>query len=283
MEKDDELKGSGNSYDYGFRIYDPRIARWLSIDPLTNKYPSLSPYVFVNNQPIMYKDGDGRVIVDANGNVAVEIDKYGKPTYTQYATEDIKTFVQAVSKTEIGVAVIQNMVNACNNIEIEIDTKSEGYWDRKQKKYVDVPSASTEEHFGVTIPTKIRDDGELPDVKIKIFTKTIDRVRDVKPGEANFQTILNKRVFLSDFTLEEVIGGTGAHEGTHASDPSSNSFVIPKPTNNVEQKPRENQLKFYQELDKEGRKIDNVPSTGSGGGSGATGGNGGDKKEEVPK
>lgn len=33
MRKDDELKGSGNSYTTDFRQYDPRLGRWLSIDP----------------------------------------------------------------------------------------------------------------------------------------------------------------------------------------------------------------------------------------------------------
>jgi RHS repeat-associated protein len=59
-EKDNEVKGSGNEYDYGFRIYDPRIARFLSEDPLTPEYPWYSPYQFAGNMPIWAVDIDGR-------------------------------------------------------------------------------------------------------------------------------------------------------------------------------------------------------------------------------
>ena len=39
-EKDDEVKGSGNSYDFGGRnIYDSRTGRFNSIDPLYRKFP----------------------------------------------------------------------------------------------------------------------------------------------------------------------------------------------------------------------------------------------------
>src|SRR5690606_25374295 len=58
MEKDDEIKGNGNSYDFGARIYDSRLVRWLSLDPLASKYPSESPYIFVGNNPIFYIDPD---------------------------------------------------------------------------------------------------------------------------------------------------------------------------------------------------------------------------------
>ena len=57
-EKDSEWN-SGNVYDYGFRIYDPRIAKFLSVDPLSPEYPMLTPYQFASNTPIMAIDLDG--------------------------------------------------------------------------------------------------------------------------------------------------------------------------------------------------------------------------------
>jgi RHS repeat-associated protein len=58
-EQDPEVSGSGNVYDYGFRIYNPRIARFLSVDPLTRSYPWYTPYQFAGNMPIAAIDLDG--------------------------------------------------------------------------------------------------------------------------------------------------------------------------------------------------------------------------------
>ncbi|MEA3387483.1 MAG: RHS repeat-associated core domain-containing protein, partial [Patescibacteria group bacterium] len=59
-EKDDEWTGvTGATYDYGFRIYDARIGRPPSIDPLARQYPELSPYQFFHNNPIRNVDLDG--------------------------------------------------------------------------------------------------------------------------------------------------------------------------------------------------------------------------------
>jgi RHS repeat-associated protein len=59
-ENDSEVKGTGNQYDYGFRIYDPRLGRFLSVDPLTKSYPWLTPYQFASNRPIDGIDLDGK-------------------------------------------------------------------------------------------------------------------------------------------------------------------------------------------------------------------------------
>jgi RHS repeat-associated protein len=45
--------------DYGFRISDPRIGRFLSVDPLMKGYPELTTYQFASNTPIMAIDLDG--------------------------------------------------------------------------------------------------------------------------------------------------------------------------------------------------------------------------------
>lgn len=58
-EKDKMMNDQGNVYDYGFRIYNPQIAKFLSVDPLTQSFPWYTPYQFAGNTPIMASDLDG--------------------------------------------------------------------------------------------------------------------------------------------------------------------------------------------------------------------------------
>ena len=51
--------GSQTHYDYGFRIYNPSIARFLSVDPLSGNYPWFTPYQFAGNTPIWAIDIEG--------------------------------------------------------------------------------------------------------------------------------------------------------------------------------------------------------------------------------
>ena len=58
-ESDSETYGDGNVYDYGFRVYNPRLGKFLSMDPYRNKYPMLTTYQFASNCPIKFIDLDG--------------------------------------------------------------------------------------------------------------------------------------------------------------------------------------------------------------------------------
>lgn len=61
---DNEVYGDGNFQDYGFRMYDTRICRFIIIDPLNFEYPMLTPYQFASNTPIRAIDLDGTEGVD---------------------------------------------------------------------------------------------------------------------------------------------------------------------------------------------------------------------------
>jgi RHS repeat-associated protein len=72
MELDNEVKGSGNSYDFGARMYDSRLGRWMSVDPLASMYPDLSPFNFVAGNPLIYIDPDGkRIILGGNASMGM--------------------------------------------------------------------------------------------------------------------------------------------------------------------------------------------------------------------
>jgi len=74
-ERDNEGMGGGSStYDYGFRIYNPALGKFLSVDPLCKGYPWYSPYQFAGNIPTKFIDLDGKepaVEGEYNGEIRV--------------------------------------------------------------------------------------------------------------------------------------------------------------------------------------------------------------------
>lgn len=62
------LLKSQTYYDYGFRIYNPGIGKFLSVDPLTRNFPYYTPYQFSGNMPIRFIDLDGLETRDHGNN-----------------------------------------------------------------------------------------------------------------------------------------------------------------------------------------------------------------------
>ncbi len=77
-ELDNETYGEGNAYDYGARIYNPRLGRFLSIDPEAKVYPAWSTYAFVRNNPILRVDPTGKWDIEVH--VYKDREKYGYGT-----------------------------------------------------------------------------------------------------------------------------------------------------------------------------------------------------------
>lgn len=60
-----ELDGETGWYYHGARFRNPALGPWLSVDPLAEKYPSLSPYAYAANNPINFYDPDGKRLYDS--------------------------------------------------------------------------------------------------------------------------------------------------------------------------------------------------------------------------
>lgn len=59
--KEDQSLDFGTGYiDFGARQYNPSLRRWMTPDPLSEKYYGISPYAFCNNNPVRYVDVDGQ-------------------------------------------------------------------------------------------------------------------------------------------------------------------------------------------------------------------------------
>ena len=55
-----EMDEETGLYYYGARYMDPKISMWLGVDPMIEKYPEISPYIYCHNNPIVLIDPDGR-------------------------------------------------------------------------------------------------------------------------------------------------------------------------------------------------------------------------------
>jgi RHS repeat-associated protein len=110
--KDDEISNvTGADLDYGARIYDSRVARWLSCDPIAMKFPWNSPYNAFSNNPISRIDPDGKgdfytqagkkIGTDGNpdGKIYVATDKNAIKTIKKNTHNDINTQVKDVQSS----------------------------------------------------------------------------------------------------------------------------------------------------------------------------------------
>lgn len=93
-ENDNEVKGEGNQQDYGMRIYDPRLGRFLSEDPIAKQYPELTPYQFASNSPVASIDLDGLEGLVATG---MPDPVSGRPTGMILTVKDASKINKAVT------------------------------------------------------------------------------------------------------------------------------------------------------------------------------------------
>lgn len=103
------------------RVRSEVTSRWLTVDPLAEKFAHISPYVFVENNPVRYMDPDGRELVDPNGKtITYRSNKDGSLTFSKNATESMRTFVTELMKNEVGRETLIGLVNVVTKVGVDI-------------------------------------------------------------------------------------------------------------------------------------------------------------------
>ncbi len=134
--------------DFGARIYDSRLGRWLSVDPLEKEFPDLSPYCAMGDNPIFLVDKDGRKIVvyskndqqavlkminskalgtfafDKNGELYLKSPKGDASKYSKYYQDRL---VEAINDKDLIVIDVSNtFIDDKGNTQNTDDTKNGG-------------------------------------------------------------------------------------------------------------------------------------------------------------
>ena len=104
--------GAGAVYDYGFRIYDSRIGKFLSVDPLSFSYAMLSPFQYASNSPIFMIDLDGLEGTEPAGHGSSDLEMQGNPSHA-YVSKGIEVNDQAGRNVDQGwTDFMRDMVNS---------------------------------------------------------------------------------------------------------------------------------------------------------------------------
>jgi RHS repeat-associated protein len=123
----DQMHGL-NLYDYSARYYESAIGRFTTVDPLVEKYYSISPYAYCLNNPLKYIDPDGRKIVPTGTDEFV-----AKVNVTIAYMKEKGTYEMVLGKID---ALDQNVRVMESNIDgfgtVFVEGQNTIYWDPRR-------------------------------------------------------------------------------------------------------------------------------------------------------
>ena len=122
-----ELHGY-DSYDFDARMYYPALCRFMTMDPLCEKYYSISPYAYCNNNPVKYIDSDGRDVKPAGTAELIMIQNTLPKEARDYVRLDNnglidKTLLNSYGGKSLNFNNLRTMANSDRIVEVVLDDK----------------------------------------------------------------------------------------------------------------------------------------------------------------
>ena len=229
-----------DTYDYGARQHDPILCRWDRMDPLAEKNPDISPYVYCGNSPVNRIDPDGRKVVNSQGVNIFYINASNQLCVSKHASENEKMVYQGMMLTPTGQKMLRQMIKSPILINMQFKDKC------ADDKKGEITYADTQQY------KKGKDNGITRDKNGKFRTKYSTITFYMKTIEESLGWNFSQN---NGLTLTEAIGAEATHESVHASDEEEINKDIasvnngkPRSKQEAEKKPREIEQQFRDEL-----------------------------------
>ena len=127
-------------YDYGFRMYDPGLGRWHSIDPHAENYLNWTPFNYVASNPILLVDPDGMDWFYHS------IDGFSDPTWNWHDGNGYNTGVKNTNGEDVVLQGVEAVVVFEGSVDEKLGTKEKGdkgYDGKHTGGYMDGEGAQT--------------------------------------------------------------------------------------------------------------------------------------------
>lgn len=126
--KEDQSFASVPLLDYGARLLSTRTGRWTTMDPLAEKYYSISPYAYCGNNPVNLIDPDGTIIIPKGAEELDMIRNTLPEEDREYVKLDENGQIDAKSLNEHkskrgNYNLLSELVNSDKIVEVVLDDK----------------------------------------------------------------------------------------------------------------------------------------------------------------
>ena len=169
-ERDSE---TGLSY-FGVRYYDSDLMTgWLSVDPMADKYPNISPYAYCAWNPIRLVDPDGREIIIHNMEWAKKI------------ANDLNAIYKATYNIDQDAFAVQRVKDSKGNVYNRLVANKEFNWNLD--KYTKAMKECIDDPEKVTIKVVKNENPDGP--TLSRGRKVKDFIRDLGGGMIDRKTV----------------------------------------------------------------------------------------------
>ena len=214
---DNELKGEGNSLNYTFRMHDPRVGRFLSIDPLYKSFPWNSPYAFSENRVIDMIELEGgetalsnAFIYAAKGGAFGEtvqhivggIDKSAEKSANGlvYLVTNPKQAVKGIGNLSLGLIVSSTpnptTLNDITLMQLDVKFGTSSYATTNAFKTSIAKSADKLVNGNLEDKTEV-----VTDIATFYYTPKIMKFADEISGISKIAKFITPRIFSKSFTI----------------------------------------------------------------------------------